>query len=194
MDFKTLHANLPYVKGGKKHILEHSPYNAVHLAFPGVHAEDTDPIGGDFVVMVDDEDLGWARHQFTHNDIFSDLQDKTEQYPTDAADLMKDYQRVVNGEDPNRLPIRFYALDWVGLNPTTFLYAVQCLAVAEHRRYAKFEPKGGGRYLPARFASGIVAGAWNKTDCANMQKRGRPGVEILEKAHSFDSKGWIKHD
>jgi hypothetical protein len=193
MDFKTLHANLPYVVGGKKHILEHSPYNAVTLYFPGRHALDTDPIGGDFVVTVDDEDLGWIKHQFTHNDIFGDLQKKVDADEKATAVLMQEYLRIVKGGDPNKGgPVFFYPLENFGLNPTTFIYAVQCLAVAEHRRYAKFEPKGGGRYLPARFAAGIVAGVWDATDCANMARKGRPGVEILEKAHQYDTLELIK--
>lgn len=192
MDFKTLHANLPFVVGGKKHILEHSPYNAVTLYFPGRHALDTDPIGGDFVVTVDDEDLGWIKHQFTHNDIFGDLQKKVEFDEKETRILMDSYLAIVKGADPNALPVHFYPVDMPGLNPVTFLYAVQCLAVAEHRRYAKFEPKGGGRYLPVRFAAGIVAGVWDATDCANMQRKGRPGVEILEKAHQYDTLELIK--
>lgn len=187
MDFKTLHELLPYVVGGKKHILEYSPYNAVTLYFPGRHAKDTDPIGGDFVVTVDDESLGWMKHQFTHNDIFGDLQKKLAAYPDDTKHLFLDYLAVVRGADPNKQDVHMYPLDMPGVNPTTFLYAVQCLAVAEHRRYAKFESKGGGRYLPVRFAAGIVAEAWDATDCANMQRKGRPGVEILEKAHSYDT-------
>lgn len=190
MDFNTLHKSLPYVVGGTKHILEYSPYNAVTLYFPGRHAKDTDPVGGDFVVTVDDKDLGWIKHQFTHNDIFADLELKVKDFPKNTQILMEKYVEVVKGADPNQIPITTLgSKDLPGLHPVTFLYAVQCLAVAEHRRYAKFEPKGGGRYLPARFAQGIVYGAWTALDCANMQRRGRPGVEILEKAHSFDTGG-----
>ncbi len=183
---------LPYVVGGKKHVLSYSPYNAVELMFPGVHALDTTPKGGDFVVTVDDEDLGWIKHQFTHNDIFADLEKKVKDFPVNTIRLMEFYRDVVQGKDPNKLYVSSLAEDMPGLNPITFLYAVQCLAVAEHRRYAEFESRGGGRYLPARFASGIVYGAWTAVDCANMQKRGRPGVEILEKAHNFYTKDWIK--
>jgi hypothetical protein len=181
------------VVGGKKHILEHSPYNAVTLYFPGRHAKDTDPIGGDFVVTVDDEDLNWIKHQFTHNDIFADLELKKVMHPRATSLLMAEYCEVVNGKNPAKAE-NDWPVDMPGLNPVTFLYAVQCLAVAEHRRYAKYEKQGGGRFLPARFALGIVHGAWTALDCANMQRRGRPGVEILEKTHNFPTQGWIKNE
>lgn len=191
MDFQTLHDRLPYVVGAKKHILEHSPYPGITLLFPGSHQGDTDPRGGDFVVAVTSKTLGWDRHKFTHNDIFADLEGKVAQHAIDATELINQYIAVVQGTDPEVLTYS-WPPDWHGVNPVTFLRAVQCLAVAEHRRYARFEPKGGGRYLPVRFAAGIVAGKWTANDCANMQKRGRPGVEILEKAHNFDSLDFIK--
>lgn len=182
MDFATLNETIPYVYGGKKHLLTYQPYNGVTLRMPGRHQNDTPQIGGDFVVCVDDESLGWVAHQFTHDDIFADLEKKAQEDPTSTKQLMEEYAAVVFGADPGR-----YA--WArglyqnSLHPQTFLYAVQCLAVAEHRRYAKFEAKGGGRYLPARFSVGIVEGKWTAEDCKAVQRRGRPGVEMLERLH-----------
>jgi hypothetical protein len=181
-----LNQMVPNVTGGKPKILSMHPYNAITLRMPGRHAKDTDPVGGDFVVCVDDENMDWIEHQFTHTDLFMDLQDKrdfcvgNEDSALAAEDLMNDYYKVIyEGTSPDlKAEVR---TDWPGLHAQTFLYAVQCLAVAEHRRYARFEPKFGGRYLPFRFGAGIVEGLWTATDAAEKQKRGRPGVEWLEK-------------
>lgn len=180
MKFNKLHEMIPYVQGGKAKILSMHPYNAITLRMPGRHAKDTDPIGGDFVVCVDDENMDWIEHQFTHTDIFMDLQAKHDEEPVFADVLIEHYRRVVvDGFDPEKIDVVDY--EGPGIHPTTFLYAVQCLAVAEHRRYARFEPKFGGRFLPLRFGAGIVEGLWTATDAAEKQKRGRPGVEWLEK-------------
>ena len=180
MDFKTLHANLPFVVGGKKHILEHSPYNAVTLYFPGRHALDTDPIGGDFVVTVTDEECGWINHQFTHGDIFEQVSAYRLDSSTTGQQMMEAYREIVEkGKDPAKYDLH-HSIDGV-IHPQTFLYAVQCLAVAEHRRYAKFEDKLGGRFLPLRFALGIWNDQWTAVAAVGMQRRGRPGVEQLER-------------
>lgn len=190
MDFKTLHEMLPYVTGGKNHVLEVSPYPNVHLAFPGRHQNDTDPIGGDFVVMVDDVNRGWVKHQFTHGDLWDDLEIKMRTDLITAHVLMKDYAKVVRGADPestgwdfeNGLIAEGLDEDWDNtLLPQTFLYAVQCLAVAEHRRYWPHECQGGGRYLPARFSMGIIEGYWTAEDAKRYQYRGRQGLENLIK-------------
>lgn len=172
---------VPYVTGGKPKVLTMHPYNAITLAMPGRHAKDTTPVGGDFVVMVDDESMDWTRHQFTHTDLFQDLEIKARTDPDEAGFLMRRYCDIVaEGDDPEKMGV---AEDHQmgGIHPQTFMYAVQCLAVAEHRRYARYESKFGGRYLPFRFGAGIVEGLWTAADAADRQKRGRPGVEWLEK-------------
>jgi len=175
---------IPYVKGGKQKILEMHPYNAITLAMPGRHALDTDPVGGDFVVMVDDDNMDWLKHQFTHTDIFVDLERKAKSDPDTTSFLMSQYLSIVaNGDDPEKISVGDEYNYPDSMHPQTFFYAVQCLAVAEHRRYARFEPKFGGRYLPFRFAAGIVEGLWDTTAATGMQRKGRPGVEILEKLH-----------
>lgn len=181
MKFDKLNEMVPYVIGGKPKILTMHPYNAITLRMPGRHAGDTTPKGGDFVVCVDDEDMDWTEHQFTHTDLFMDLQAKRDDLPGKANRLMEYYLEVVlNGFDPDKALTD--DLDGLpGVHPQTFLYAVQALAVAEHRRYARFESKFGGRYLPFRFGAGIVEGLWTATAAAEKQKRGRPGVEWLEK-------------
>lgn len=181
MKFDKLNELIPYVVGGKQKVLTMHPYNAITLAMPGRHAKDTTPVGGDFVVMVDDDDKDWTRHQFTHTDLFNDLSVKTiGSQNIDAYRFMEYYLAVIKGADPEKVDTdRFVYM--AGIHPQTFLYAVQCLAVAEHRRYSQHEAKFGGRYLPFRFGAGIVEGLWTATDAAERQRRGRPGVEWLEK-------------
>jgi hypothetical protein len=186
MDFKTLHETIPHAMGKKLHVLTMKPYKNITLALPGRHQRDTEVIGGDFVVMVTDAGMRWRNHQFTHVDLFSDLQKKKDQLPTGASFVMELdgfmslYLDIIKGHEAD------YGLGQTSftegtLHPQTFLYAVQCLAVAEHRRYAKFERQYGGRYLPFRFGAGIVEGLWTDKDAAQQMRRGRPGVEQLER-------------
>lgn len=178
MRFSELHAMIPFARFGKPKSLTMHPYNAITLALPGRHAEDTTPKGGDFVVMVDDSDLNWTRHQFTHTDIFKDVAKKAKADQALTETLMLGYVDVINND---LHPAIWEDRNLPGVHPQTFLYAVQCLGVAEHRRYSQHEARFGGRYLPLRFAAGIVEGLWTATDAADKQKRGRPGVEWLEK-------------
>jgi hypothetical protein len=190
MKFTDLHETIPYAKGGKEKILKYSPYPNITLALPGRHALDTVPIGGDFVVMVTDPIYPVPDHQFTHTDIFKQfevLREKAFQSKSgDDLDVLKFYYDIILGEDPEKYTDNTWDCfdDVVGvININSLLYALQCLAVAEHRRYAKWENKYGGRYLPFRFAAGIAQGLWAAADAAAMQRKGRPGVEILEKLH-----------
>lgn len=187
MDFKTLNAMVPLATGEKLHVMSMEPYEGITLSMPGRHQNDTDPVGGDFVVMVTDDRVGWVKHQFTHGDLWDDLEKKLSLDKYGAELLMKDYAKVVRGEDPDdkwgRLIDGEVGVDyWPNtLDPQIFLYAVQCLAVAEHRRYWPHECQGGGRYLPARFSMGIIEGKWSAADAKQYQYRGRQGLENLIK-------------
>lgn len=187
MKFSELHDHIPLARYGKEKSLTMTPYKGITLAMPGRHAEDTSPKGGDFVVMVTDKTMGWNKHQFTHTDLFKIVEQKMLIQPNPTNALMGDYLNVVAyGHEPPVLPAS-YQMTLKGeymhetISDVTFLYAVQCLAVAEHRRYHQHEAKFGGRFLPFRFAAGIAQGLWTSTDAADKQKRGRPGVEWLEK-------------
>jgi hypothetical protein len=180
MKFDKLHSSIPYVIGGKEKSLTMSPYPDIVLKMPGRHAKDTEPKGGDFVVCVSDSNRLWNDHQFTHSDLFVDLAAKAAADIDPTNCLMGLYLEVINGEDPEIMRVpggdRLPGIDYV-----TFLRAVQCLAIAEHRRYHKFEAKFGGRYLPFRFGAGIVEGLWTTVDATAKEKFGRPGVEQLER-------------
>jgi len=182
MDFNELHGMIPYATGEKNHTVSMMPYDHITLSMPGRHQNDTVPAGGDFVVMVTDSAKGWVKHQFTHGDIWDDLETKFKYEPDTAQLLMQDYSKVVRGSDiPTHWLVRPGDTFPGSLHVMTFLRAVQCLAVAEHRRYWKFERDGGGRYLPARFSIGIVEGLWTAADCKEFQYRGRQGLENLIK-------------
>lgn len=179
MKFKDLNERIPYAIGGKEKILRMSPYPNILLAMPGRHANQTNPQGGDFCVIVTDSNVGWNEHQFTHTDLFKDIERRGRN-----TTVMEIYLQIVLGTlDPEGSA--FVSKDNSVLDFQTLLYAVQCLAVAEHRRFARFEPQGGGRYLPFRFSAGIVEGKWSASDAADKQKRGRPGVEWLEKDYGM---------
>lgn len=193
MNFDELHETIPYARFGKEKSLTMKPYGPdgdVTLAMPGRHAEDCSPRGGDFVVMVTDKKKKWRNHQFKHSDIFSDIELKITD--TNYAKLMQkdvsvimplfmeSYLAVITGADPSQ-HVRTDFDYLAGLSGGPFLRAVQCLAVAEHRRYAQHEAKFGGRFLPFRFAAGIAEGLWTADAGSEVQKYGRPAVERLEK-------------
>lgn len=194
MDFNELHETIPYVIGKKKHVVTMRPYPDVQLAFPGKHQQDTDLKGGDFLIRVTCKEIEWNNHPFTHQDIFDDVQKKYDLNPTAADTFLTEYAKVVFGSDPTEYTAPVVK-EWKGtLNPKTFLHAAQCLAVAEHRRYARFETSHvGGRYLPLRFVSGIVSGSWTAESASTVQRKGRPGLELMEKLYNFDTKQDILH-
>ena len=179
MQFAELHTLIPHTLGEKLHVVEMSPYNGVTLAMPGRHQRDTPLPGGDFVVQASDTAVGWLNHPFTHNDIFNDVEQKHLADPEATKDFMAAYTQVVFGVDPDDFKFSRIAAWKKTVHPMIFLHAAQCLAVAEHRRYAKHEPRGGGRYLPLRFALGISEGLWTAKDCKENQRRGRPGLDLL---------------
>lgn len=185
MDFEELNAKIPFAKGGEEKVLSMSPYDNITLLLPGRHALDTVPVGGDFCVCVTDPVFKKPDHQFTHADLFKVIEDKRNIQINPTKFLMEDYLRVVLGDEvpvPKNFTVTLMG-DYIykTMEEVTFLRTVQCLAVAEHRRYAKYENKWGGRYLPFRFAAGIAEGLWDASDATNLQRKGRPGVEILEK-------------
>lgn len=174
MLFEELHDTIPFVRYGKEKVLSMEPYAGITLLMPGRHTEETTPRGGDFVVCVTTG--RWKQHQFTHSDIFKDIEKKKSH--ADSGVFMAKYLDIVLGAEPDDIWDR---MKMPGVDPIVFFRAVQCLAVAEHRRYAQYEDKFGGRYLPFRFAAGIEECLWTEADASALQKKGRPGVEQLER-------------
>jgi hypothetical protein len=180
LKFEDLNDTIPYVMGGKLKAYRYSPYPNIILAAPGRHAKETLPKGGDYVVMVTDPSI--KIDQFKHKDIFEDVSRRRLSSAVQDRDLMESYLAVVRGDDPDSLSEPGTLLGGT-MDRRVFLQAVQCLAIAEHRRYAQHEAKFGGRYLPFRFAAGINESLWEVEDALSLEKKGRPGVEILEKEH-----------
>lgn len=176
MNFEELNNTIPYVMGGKEKVLRYSPYPNITLAMPGRHAKETAPKGGDFVVMVNDPIYPNPDHQFKHDDIFKDVESRGAEH-----NIMQPYFEVINGADPTNFKYTKEQNAVGCIAPLTFMCAIQALAVAEHRRYAQYENKFGGRFLPFRFAAGIAEGLWSAEAASAVQKKGRPGVEWLEK-------------
>lgn len=181
VNFSEVHAMIPYCTEGEVHSNTLQIYPDVRVKYPGRHAMDTDPVGGDFVVEVDCEAGGWKWKQFTHGDIFKDIETKSLADPTFMRErAASDLARVVEGE--NIKPhIRWEALKLPGIRYRTLLEATQCLAVAEHRRYHKYDAGGGGRYLPLRYAVGIIYGHWDASSASKVQRRGIHGYKELTK-------------
>ena len=185
MNFNELHELIPYATGKKNHVLEFSPYNAVEIRLPGRHQQDTVPPGGDFLITIDDDALGWTSHQFTHDDLFKDFERRREsKYQVDKNFLNRYYDVIVEGTDPGKWSMSRSKHEGL-IHPQILITALQVLGVCEHRRYHQHEPRGGGRFLPLRFSAGIFEGKWNASDAISLQRRGRIGAEILEKAHGM---------
>lgn len=184
MRFTELHEMIPLARFGKEKSLSMKPYPNIELLMPGRHAEDCTPKGGDFVVCVTDPGMKWKRHQFKHSDIFDDIQAKYDDDPKLSIQLdllMRNYFDIlVKDADIDDLT---FPVGGPGITPRIFLNAVQCLAVAEHRRYHMHEAKFGGRFLPFRFVAGIAEGLWTAAEGGTVQKYGRPAVERLEKTN-----------
>lgn len=180
MKFDDLNEMIPYAKGGKEKILTMQPYDNITLKLPGRHQKDTVPVGGDFVVCVTDPWMHWEQHQFTHDDLFYQFEYKKHAWPDMTQNLTGLYLEVVRGENPSIMRLPGAKRD-VGINYRTLLFALQCLAVAEHRRYWQHEETFGGRYLPYRYTTGIVEDLWTAEDAVKEARWGKPGVLRLEK-------------
>lgn len=156
----------------------------VRLLLPGKYQSKTTPPGGDFVVRVSSESAKWTDKAFKHSDLFADLAAKRRvHHAWLAASLAPALVRVVaEGADTDEVAPESPA-GMPGLTPDAYLVASQALALAESRRYARFESRGGGRYLPARFSLGIMFGNWEGGDATRVQKQGLPGLEELRNRH-----------
>lgn len=185
MNFEELNEHIPFVKGVKLHTVTTQVAKTddwqVIVKSPGKYQNVTG--GGDFVVILHAPEAGWKWHRFTHIDLFKDIEAKVhgdtnfmqEQFAPSLANVIYDKQ------DPMRQPL--FGSTLTGIPVRGLLVASQALALAEHRRYKQYEANGGGRFLPARFALGIVFGKWTALDAASLQLRGTPGLLQLEKLH-----------
>lgn len=182
MRFSEIHALVPYITEGELHSVTTELHPTVRVRQPGRHKNETSPAGGDMVVEVNCASAQWDWKQFTHGDIFKDIETKTifDQEFMRSRGIV-DLARVVKEDAGIRSATPYNALLLPGLRYNTLLRASQALSVAEHRRYHQYESGGGGRYLPLRFAIGIVYGYWTASDAVRVQRRGVHGLRDLTK-------------
>ena len=164
------------------HSVSCQPYPGIRLDLPGKYWDKTRPLGGDFLVRVTAHEVNWNAHSFRHVELFADIERRRQSDQKTGAsralELLDAYFHVVNGEDPDS----FHHLEQVPntLAPLTFLRAVQCLALAEHRRYGLLSSRGGGKWLPWRFTHGIAHGHWTANQVAQVEKNGITGLVNIE--------------
>jgi hypothetical protein len=183
MTFDELNLYVPYVTpkdGHKLHALKTKVCENVRVGQPGKYWDRTVPLGGDAVVEVNDAAAGWKWKKFRHDHLFVDLEVKAQE---DVDWMQKIFApalvQVVFGASPDAL---YDQADpgLPGVNASTLLAASQALALAEHRRYARMEAAGGGRFLPVRFAMGIVFEIWPASEATRVMYQGLPGLHSLE--------------
>jgi hypothetical protein len=184
-----LNKDIPFVIGKELHVLGTEIYPGVSILMPGKHQNETVPLGGDAVITITDLSVGWVDRKFSHTDFFKDAEEKRIYDEAQTETLMREYLSILQ---MNPLQVGQYSLP--GVQPHICLAAWQVLAVTEHRRYKQWEKQWGGMYLFSRFIFGIAEGLWTAADAANLQKKGRIGVEILENEHGtpFLTKELIK--
>jgi hypothetical protein len=185
MRFDELNTHIPYISPpGKLHsfetIIASGPDWNVSVGQPGKYWDKTDIPGGDGVVMVTDSNIDWKGRKFRHDHLFDDVEVKTQ---ADAHYMRQRFSWALAKillDNADAETILQTVLPLPGLNMTCLLVAGQTLALMEHRRYADFEKSGGGRYLPARFALGVIYESWSSKQAAQQMYRGSTGLKILE--------------
>lgn len=178
LTFEEVNDKIPYMTGIKLYTQRLALYPAVEVRYPGRHQYDTSPIGGDAVVIATDQEAGWNKKKFTHHHFFEDIELKRDADFDGTYAMMEEYISVLHGEKPTG---KDYELP--GVDSVITMQSLQVISVIEHRRYARYEKKFGGRFLFPRFAFGIVEGLWSANDAAKKEGKGKPGVEWLEKDH-----------
>ncbi|MGH0053636.1 MAG: hypothetical protein ACQ5SW_09635 [Sphaerochaetaceae bacterium] len=182
--FEELHEELPFLEKGKKHSKVLEPYESVRCKFPGKYASKTK--GGDFVVETDTNGK-WV--PLRHKDYFRDVEvksDKDQEWV--LRDFIPQYLMAIGVDvDTSLFPLRKGGYVWpegynytreLGYQTSIIIQTLQLIAVAEHRRYAKYEPEGG-RFLLPRFLIGIACGCWTADEANYHLKQGKPGLERL---------------
>lgn len=158
---------------------------AVEVRQPGKHQDETYEPGGDFVVVVFSRSAGWEKGKMVqHQQVFKDVEEKC------RRDEHRDFMEA------RFLPVLYWAMgygdaypphslkseapaDLPGLEIDALLASSQALALAEYRRFRKYEARGGGRQLPARLIAGIIERRWNALECAAARGNGLRHLNLL---------------
>lgn len=190
--FQELNDELPYVESGDKHSIVVEPYEDVRCKFPGKYASKT--AGGDFVVETYTNGK-WI--PLRHKDYFRDIERKSDiDQSWTVGDLIPWYLEAIS-DTPSKLDIPETLvsepeawpddLNWtneLGYQTPVIVRTLQLIAVAEHRRYAKYEPEGG-RFLLPRFLIGIACGCWTADEANYYLKVGKPGLDKLRSERGY---------
>lgn len=183
-NFYELNDSIPRITEGDKHSQKFliGDTGDVRIALPGKYADITD--GGDFVV---DTKIGDSWVPMKHTDYF-DVVDKMMQ-------VNPEWCRNVLGPAIVALTkgrLTFDDIDkveagpWVdGMSPRKFLRTMLLIMVAEHRRFAKYEPVGG-RNLVIRFLLGIIYECWTAQEAALCVKTGKRGLQKLRATYQSE--------
>lgn len=181
-NFYSLNDHIPYVSEGKKHSVVTQLSDDVQVKQPGKYADITD--GGDFVV---DTLIGDSWVPLKHTDYFEIVGGMMEVNPEWCRNVLgpaivaltkgrlgwEDIDKVTEGP-------------WVrGISPRKFLRTMLAIMVAEHRRYARYEPVGG-RNLVLRFLLGIIYECWTAEEAMLMSKQGKRGLQSLRAKHQSE--------
>lgn len=164
--------------------IHESEAGTVAVSLPGKYWDRTQPQGGDFVVQVSTQvDTPRSPRWITHADLLWDFQAKRDSDPRAAATAILPLLAAVvqEGADPEVLASRAMHLDPPGLPLVISLVASQCIAMCEYRRFGSAEWAGGGRFLPARFATGILVGRWLAEAAVDHEKAGLTGLRDLRR-------------
>lgn len=174
MDWDTLNDLIPWQveSWDTPEITIHSSHGRVTVRKGKKTKKETEPPGGDFIVSVTSDTAttpagkSMATHRFDQSTLLRDFERKTDASAAFMRDAFaKALVRVVaEGENPATLVQELSPpLNVPGIDVETLLVASQCLALSEHRKYARNEPLGG-RCLPTRFALGVIFGLWSAFD------------------------------
>lgn len=190
--FEQLNDELPYVESGDKHSVVVEPYEDVRCKFPGKYASKT--AGGDFVVETYTNGK-WI--PLRHKDYFKDIERKSEfDQAWVVEDLIPWYLAAISDDTTSAsMPTGLYGeyeawpegMNWaepMGYQTDVIVRTLQLIAVAEHRRYAKYEPEGG-RFLLPRFLIGIACGCWTADEANYYLKVGKPGLDKLRSERGY---------
>ena len=204
-------------QGVRTDVLNRAGPLKVWLEQPGKHFKTHPMPGGDFKVWLQSARTGNKKRGVTFTDLFEDAAAKREWADAtgeDARAVLRAihhamWRIVLDGADPKEAEVelrRFVgrtATRLIGQAPgyelPLLLTALQCLALAEYRRYQAHETEGGGRYLMPRAISGVLYGNWTPdearpvtktTDRVSGRLGGRPALEELEARYGRPPGGW----
>lgn len=180
MKFDKLNDLIPKVPADKDRLHEETMYIgggygwSVRVKWPGKHKESS----GDFVVETLSEATWDDYHQFTHHDLFKDVEAKYQADPDYVLNWLIHVLGVVKGTSaPRQLSVGPSYLPGIHIDALT--HSIQALTVCEYRRFPQGDVRGGGRYLPINFMLAILGGFLTMEEAEKGMRRGWPTLRDL---------------